>query len=129
YYEQYTGKKRVTVLKRLLRHLNAIKPKHGIGIQIFGWGREKVAKALECKLDGDGSGSVKINPMDAAKIITDNATNFFVRGGGSVINRVMSAFWDTKQPQEKTIPESGHLPPEHQFIPTETTQIYAELLL
>ncbi|MGB1250541.1 MAG: hypothetical protein ACPG8W_08030, partial [Candidatus Promineifilaceae bacterium] len=94
-----------------------------------GWGRNKVADALCCKLNKNGSGRVSIDPENAAEIITINATNFFVRGGGSVIGRVMSAFSDTKQAQEEIILESGHLPPEYEFMPIEVVQMHSELLL
>lgn len=122
YYEQYAGKKRVTVLKCLLNHIHAIKPDDGLSVHIFGWGRDKVANALNCTLNNDGVGSVEINPLDAVKIIMDSADKCFVRGSGSAINHVMSAFLDTNQNQENTMTESGHRPPEYQ-------QIRAELLI
>lgn len=107
YYEYYAGKKRVTVLKRILNHLHAIKPEHNLSIQIFGFGRNEVAAALECELNPEGAGTIKIDPFTAAQQIAESATSHFVRGGGSLINRTMSAFLDTAQTPENSILEDG----------------------
>ena len=114
YYEYHNGKKRVTVLKRILNRLHALKPCSGLSVQIFGWGRNAVAKALSIELES-GTATVKIDVLTAIQIITDSATKYFVRGGGRAINREMSAFLDIDQVQENTILESGHFQSESNF--------------
>ena len=102
---ELSGKNRISIIKSALLALNAIdRDDPRVSIQIFGYGRDKVADALGIK-SADSIGTAEINGLDAVQIIQDAATSSFVRGGQNAFNVAINTWIDSDIDENVTLKE------------------------